>query len=72
LEIAFGNFEDAVDQALNATTALFNTLTIKAAFHSPVSDQKISGWLSHKRQEILAMRPSRCEFLELRNTSMGS
>jgi hypothetical protein len=50
---------DAVDQALNATTALFNNLRTEAAFHFPVSDQKISGWLSHKRLEILAMRPSR-------------
>jgi hypothetical protein len=50
---------DAVDQALNATTALFNTLTTKAAFHSTRQDLKNSGWLSHKRLEILAMRPSR-------------
>jgi hypothetical protein len=32
---------DAVDQALNATTALSTTLRTEAAFHPPVSDQKI-------------------------------
>jgi hypothetical protein len=41
---------DAVDQALNATTALFSTLRTEAAFHFPVSDQKFqdgsltNGW----------------------------
>lgn len=50
---------DAVDQALNATTALFDFSTTKTVFQYLVSDTKISGWLSHKQQEILAMPPSR-------------
>jgi hypothetical protein len=44
---------------LNATTALFNFFTTKAAFHSLRQYRNISGWRSLKRLEILAMRPSR-------------
>jgi hypothetical protein len=58
--------KDALDQVKNATTALFNTSTANPAFHSSRSDRKISEWLSHKRQEIQAMRPSRWGLLEPR------